>query len=75
MKNIYINDHTATLNPKTGKIYYLGGQLYQNISCKTGTLNEFTSSYVFDTKKGEWKKQPLGGDHPGYRQYSTATLG
>ncbi|KAG1048539.1 hypothetical protein G6F43_009077 [Rhizopus delemar] len=60
MKNIYISAHTATLNPKTGKIYYLGGQLFQNISCKTATANDFTSSYVFDTKKGEWKKQPLG---------------
>ncbi|KAG1383489.1 hypothetical protein G6F60_001837 [Rhizopus arrhizus] len=77
MKNIYINDHTATLNPKTGKIYYLGGQLYQDINCnsKTPIGNDFTSSYVFDTKKGEWKNQPLGGARPGYRIYPTATLG
>ncbi|KAG1149287.1 hypothetical protein G6F37_001788 [Rhizopus arrhizus] len=77
MKNIYINHHTATLNPKTGKIYYLGGQIYQDINCnsKIPIANDFTSSYVFDTKKGEWKNQPLGGARPGYRSYPTATLG
>jgi hypothetical protein len=76
MKNIYMNDHTATLNPKTGKIYYLGGQLFHDSSCSTYPfVNDFTSSYVFDTKKGEWEKQSLGGDYPSPRYYPTATLG
>ncbi|EIE79810.1 hypothetical protein RO3G_04515 [Rhizopus delemar RA 99-880] len=28
LQNFYISEHTATLNPKSGKIYYLGGQRY-----------------------------------------------
>ncbi|KAG1454929.1 hypothetical protein G6F55_007348 [Rhizopus delemar] len=75
LQNFYISEHTATLNPKSGKIYYLGGQRYSKISCSESTDNGFNTSYVFDTKKGVWDMEVLKGQIPDYRTDATATLG
>ncbi|KAI9263784.1 hypothetical protein BY458DRAFT_556941 [Sporodiniella umbellata] len=73
--NFFVNSQTATLNPKTGKIYYMGGTYY---SPSTSSRFSFSNSYVFDTMQGSWSlvkftAQP-NGKIPSDRLYHSATL-
>ncbi|KAI9263785.1 hypothetical protein BY458DRAFT_514389 [Sporodiniella umbellata] len=73
--SFFINSQTVTLNPKTGKIYYLGGTYY---TPDTGYRFSFSNSYVFDTKQGSWSlvkfQAPPNSRVPSDRLYHSATM-
>ncbi|RCI01671.1 hypothetical protein CU098_009612 [Rhizopus stolonifer] len=74
-KNFYLNSQTATLNPKTGKIYYMGGSYYTPL---TGYRFPFSESYVFDTTQGSWSLVKLSAAPtsriPSDRIYHSTTM-
>ncbi|CAO3688194.1 unnamed protein product [Rhizopus stolonifer] len=73
--SFFPNSQTATLNPKTGKIYYLGGSYY---TPSTGYRFPFSESYVFDTTQGSWSLVKLSAANnsivPTDRLYHSATM-
>ncbi|CAO3702903.1 unnamed protein product [Rhizopus stolonifer] len=76
-KNYYPSAFTATLNPETGIIYYLGGQYYTSKSINPFKL-AFNQAHVFDTKQGQWGITQLNSVPssriPTNRLYHSATM-
>ncbi|CAO3702904.1 unnamed protein product [Rhizopus stolonifer] len=73
----YPNAFTATLNPETGIIYYLGGNYYTSKSFNPFKL-AFNQAHVFDTKQGQWGITELNSVPssriPSNRVYHSATM-
>ncbi|GAA5806747.1 hypothetical protein MFLAVUS_000095 [Mucor flavus] len=72
--DFYPTAQTATINPNTGKVYYLGGSYYTTSSNWAPIRTPFNWAAVFDTKSGTWSNETLGGDIPTARMYHTANL-
>ncbi|CAO3618088.1 unnamed protein product [Mucor hiemalis] len=71
--NYYPDAQTATLDPNSGKIYYLGGLYYT--PTKDEILVPFKWALTFNTKVGLWSNESLSGAvYPSGRQYHTADL-
>ncbi|KAG2236083.1 hypothetical protein INT48_006099 [Thamnidium elegans] len=75
LSEFYPSFQTATFNPRTGKIYYLGG------SFVTSSVNSTRSSRiplswaaVFNTNSGDWSNETLHGDVPTDRLHYTTNL-
>ncbi|RCI03309.1 hypothetical protein CU098_011802 [Rhizopus stolonifer] len=66
---------TATLDPKTGLVYYLGG-FYSQSSDGYSAENkmDYKSANVFNTNSGAWSNVKLSGTSPSTRMFPTATL-
>ncbi|GAA5806733.1 hypothetical protein MFLAVUS_000081 [Mucor flavus] len=72
--DFYPTSQTATINPSTGKVYYLGGSYYTTTSNWVPIKIPFSWATVFDTKSGTWSNETLGGSVPTTRMYHTANL-
>ncbi|KAI9273460.1 hypothetical protein EDC94DRAFT_580422 [Helicostylum pulchrum] len=72
--DFYPTSQTATINPSTGKVYYLGGTYYTTTNNWAPINIPFSWAAVFDTKSGTWSNETLGGDIPTTRMYHTADL-
>ncbi|KAI9273454.1 hypothetical protein EDC94DRAFT_676934 [Helicostylum pulchrum] len=72
--DFYPTSQTATINPSTGKVYYLGGTYYTTTNNWVPIRIPFSWAVVFDTKSGTWSNETLGGDIPTTRMYHTADL-
>ncbi|KAG1043422.1 hypothetical protein G6F43_011655 [Rhizopus delemar] len=76
--NFLVNSHTATLNPRTGKIYILGGSYYTATSVIYPIRFPFSDTYVFDTVIGSWSLVKLNAASnsrvPSDRVYHSATM-
>ncbi|GAA5796963.1 hypothetical protein HPULCUR_002341 [Helicostylum pulchrum] len=72
--DFYPVDQTATINPSTGKIYYLGGNYYTTTSNWARVTMSFNWAVVFDTKSGTWSNNTMNGNLPAARMYHTANL-
>lgn len=69
----YPSSQTATLNPRTGKIYYLGG-VYDDAKSNIAPTIPFHWAAVFDTNSGDWLNETLHGEVPTNRRHHTANL-
>ncbi|KAG2230225.1 hypothetical protein BDF21DRAFT_490689 [Thamnidium elegans] len=74
LADFYPNSQTATINPITGKIYYLGGSYYTTSSNGNPARVPFNWAAVFSTKSGTWSNETLNGVVPTDRIYHTANL-
>ncbi|KAG1303594.1 hypothetical protein G6F64_009943 [Rhizopus arrhizus] len=76
--NFFVNSHTATLNPRTGKMYILGGSYYTATSVIYPIRFSFSETYVFDTVIGSWSLVKLNAASnsriPSDRVYHSATM-
>ncbi|KAI8080979.1 hypothetical protein BDF21DRAFT_493291 [Thamnidium elegans] len=72
--DFYPTSQTATINPNTGKVYYLGGSYYTTTSNWAPIKIPFSWAAVFDTKSGTWSNETMGGNLPSTRMYHTANL-
>ncbi|KAG2228896.1 hypothetical protein INT48_003133, partial [Thamnidium elegans] len=72
--DFYPTSQTATINPNTGKVYYLGGSYYTTTSNWAPIKIPFSWAAVFDTKSGSWSNETMGGNLPTARMYHTANL-
>ncbi|CAO3647747.1 unnamed protein product [Mucor hiemalis] len=71
--NFHPDAQTATLDPNSGKIYYLGGLYYS--PTKDEILVPLRWALTFNTKIGLWSNESLSGDvYPSARQFHTADL-
>ncbi|CEP09085.1 hypothetical protein [Parasitella parasitica] len=71
---VFYSAQTATLNPKTGLIYYLGGFYYSSPDYTKENKQDFKSANVFNTSSSSWFSMILSGTTPGARMFPTATL-
>ncbi|KAI8638726.1 hypothetical protein BD408DRAFT_13742 [Parasitella parasitica] len=66
---------TATLDPKTGLIYYLGGYYYTAPDYTISIAQDYHTANVFNSKNGNWQTIELSGDKiPSPRLLPTATM-
>ncbi|GAA5806813.1 hypothetical protein MFLAVUS_000161 [Mucor flavus] len=72
--DFYPQDQTATINPSTGKIYYLGGNYYTTTSNWQRVTMPFNWATVFNTGSGTWTNYTMNGNLPAPRMYHTANL-
>ncbi|KAI9273474.1 hypothetical protein EDC94DRAFT_195963 [Helicostylum pulchrum] len=72
--DFYPTSQTATINPSTGKIYYLGGTYYTTTNNWAPIKIPFSWAVVFDTKSGTWSNETMRGSVPSTRMYHTANL-
>ncbi|KAI8080980.1 hypothetical protein BDF21DRAFT_493292 [Thamnidium elegans] len=72
--DFYPTSQMATINPNTGKVYYLGGSYYTTTSNWAPIKIPFSWAAVFDTKSGTWSNETMGGNLPSTRMYHTANL-
>ncbi|KAG2236993.1 hypothetical protein INT48_001760, partial [Thamnidium elegans] len=72
--DFYPTSQTATINPRTGKIYYLGGNYYATTSNWVPIKIPFNWAAVFNTQSGTWLNETMDGNLPTTRMYHTANL-
>jgi hypothetical protein len=76
--NIMYSSQTATFNPRSNLIYYLGGFFTSKNTSRNATGKAdrvgFRTANVFDTKSGAWNTLNLRGQAPRDRVFTTATL-
>ncbi|RCH94795.1 hypothetical protein CU097_013392 [Rhizopus azygosporus] len=66
--------HTATLDPRSGIIYYLGGEI---IGTTEPSISQISWGYTFNTANGDWNTRNytvLNGNFPSGRVYHTSTM-
>ncbi|KAI9268455.1 hypothetical protein EDC94DRAFT_687354 [Helicostylum pulchrum] len=73
LANFFPFRQTATINPNTGKVYYLGGSYYIKGLWEPREI-PFSWAAVFDTNSGTWSNETLKGSIPTSRMYHTASL-
>ncbi|CEJ05395.1 hypothetical protein RMCBS344292_19337 [Rhizopus microsporus] len=67
--------HTATLDPRSGIIYYLGGEI---IGTTEPSISQISWGYTFNTANGDWNTRYYtapNGNFPSGRVYHTSTMG
>ncbi|KAI8081051.1 hypothetical protein BDF21DRAFT_451946 [Thamnidium elegans] len=72
--DFYPLDQTATINPSTGKIYYLGGNYYTTTNNWERITIPFNWAAVFNTESGTWSNETMEGNLPASRMYHTSNL-
>ncbi|KAG1234117.1 hypothetical protein G6F67_003792 [Rhizopus microsporus] len=66
--------HTATLDPRSGIIYYLGGEI---IGTTEPSISQISWGYTFNTANGDWNTRYYtapNGNFPSGRVYHTSTM-
>ncbi|CEG79082.1 hypothetical protein RMATCC62417_13594 [Rhizopus microsporus] len=66
--------HTATLDPKSGIIYYLGGEI---IGTTQPSISQISWGYTFNTANGDWDTRNYiapDDNFPSGRVYHTSTM-
>lgn len=70
----FYSSQTATFNPRTGLIYYLGGDYFSPPDYTITHSQDYNTANMFNTTSGNWHLVQLQGDAPAPRISPTATL-